>query len=148
MPTRTLIGEHVTRRPCAGDDGVVRLSLQSGSRLPESEQLVAAIRRRIDSGSLAPGERLPPVRALADELDLSPNTVAKAYRALEREGLLVTRGRHGTFVADRLPGRPADRDRRLAQAAEAFARRGLQLGFGPSALRRAVDDAVRARRVR
>lgn len=123
----------------------MRISLPSGSPLPESEQLVAALRRRIDAGSLAPGERLRPVRALAGELDLSPNTVAKAYRALEREGLLVTRGRHGTFVAERLPARTPDRERRLAEAAEAFARRGRQLGFGPAAMRRAVDDAVRER---
>jgi GntR family transcriptional regulator len=124
----------------------VRLSLRSGSRLPESEQLVEALRRRIDAGSLAPGERLPPVRTLAGELDLSPNTVAKAYRMLERENLLVARGRHGTFVAERLPERLPDRERRLAEAAEAFARRGQQLGFGPADLRRAVDDAVRDRR--
>jgi DNA-binding transcriptional regulator YhcF (GntR family) len=123
----------------------VRLSLPSGSRLPESERLALALRRRIDVGSLAPGERLPPVRALAGELDLSPNTVAKAYRTLEREGLLVTRGRHGTFVAERLPDRMTDRERRLAEAADAFARRGRQLGFGPSELRRAVDNAVRGR---
>ena len=123
----------------------MRLSLPSGSRVPESEQLVAALRRRIDAGSLAPGERLPPVRAFADELDLSPTTVAKAYRALEREGLLVTRGRHGTFVAERLPGRVPDRERRLAEAAEAFARRGRQLGFGPEAIRKAADEAVRGR---
>ena len=124
----------------------MRISLPSGSRLPESEQLVAALRRRIDAGSLAPAERLPPVRALAADLDLSPNTVAKAYRALERAGLLVARGRHGTFVAETPPTRAPDRERRLAEAAEAFARRGRQLGFGPSELRRAVDDAVRARR--
>ena len=123
----------------------MRLSLPSGSRLPESERLVAALRRRIDAGSLAPGERLPPVRALADDLDLSPNTVAKAYRTLEREGLLVTRGRHGTFVAERLPGRVPERERRLAEAAEAFARRGRQLGFGAEAMRRAADQAVRGR---
>jgi DNA-binding transcriptional regulator YhcF (GntR family) len=124
----------------------VRLSLPSGSPLPESGQLVVALRRRIDAGSLAPGERLPPVRALAAELGLSPNTVAKAYRALDREGLLVTRGRHGTFVAERLPTRLLDRERRLADAAEAFARRGRQLGFGPGEVRRAVDDALRGRR--
>jgi DNA-binding transcriptional regulator YhcF (GntR family) len=123
----------------------VRISLPPGSRLPESEQLVAALRRRIDAGSLAPGERLPPVRTLAEELGLSPNTVAKAYRSLEREGLLVTRGRHGTFVAETPPARIPDRDRRLAEAAEAFARRGRQLGFGPEAMRRAADDAVRRR---
>jgi DNA-binding transcriptional regulator YhcF (GntR family) len=113
--------------------------------LPASDQLVEALRRRIESGSLGPGIRLQPVRALAGELDLSPNTVAKAYRALEREGLIVTRGRHGTFVAERLPGRLPERERRLADAAKAFVRRGRQMGFGPAAMRRAVDDAVRDR---
>lgn len=85
------------------------------------------------------------MRVLAEELDLSPNTVAKAYRALEREGLLVTRGRHGTFVAETPTARIPDRERRLAEAAEAFARRGRQLGFGPEAMRRAAEDAVRGR---
>jgi DNA-binding transcriptional regulator YhcF (GntR family) len=126
----------------------VRISLPSGSRLPESEQLVAALRLRIDAGSLGPGERLKPVRALAEELGLSPNTVAKAYRALEREGLLVTRGRHGTFVAETPSARIPDRERRLAEAAGAFVRRGRQLGFGPEAMRRALDDAWRDRRGR
>jgi DNA-binding transcriptional regulator YhcF (GntR family) len=143
MPTRTLIGEHVTRRPPAGDDADVRISLSSRSMLPESGQVAAALRRRIESGSLGPGVRLPSVRALAGALDLSPNTVAKAYRALEREGLLVPRGRHGTFVTERFPGRSSDEDRRLADAAETFVRRARQLGFDPAAMRRAVDDAVR-----
>jgi DNA-binding transcriptional regulator YhcF (GntR family) len=145
MPTRTLIGEHVTRRPRPRDDADVRISLSSSSTLPESERLVEALRRRIESGSLGPGGRLPPVRVLAGELGLSPNTVAKAYRALERERLLVTRGRHGTFVADRLPERTPNRERYLADAAALFVRRGRQLGFGPAAMRRAVDDAVRDR---
>ena len=124
----------------------MRISLPASSPLPESEQLIEALRRGIHRGSPRPGDRLPPVRALADELDLSPNTVAKVYRTLEREGLLVTRGRHGTFVAERPPERIPERDRRLAEAAEAFARRGRQLGFGPEGLRRALDSALRARR--
>ena len=124
----------------------MRISLPTSSPLPESDQLIEALRRGIHRGSPGPGDRLPPVRALADELHLSPNTVAKAYRTLEREGVLVTRGRHGTFVADRLPERIPQRDRRLAEAAETFARRGRQLGFGPEALRGALDAALRRRR--
>jgi DNA-binding transcriptional regulator YhcF (GntR family) len=145
MPTRTLIGEDVTRRNVPRDDADVRISLPPRSQLPESEQLVETLRRRIVAGSLGPGVRLPPVRSLADELGLSPNTVAKAYRTLEREGLLVTRGRRGTFVAERLPERTPDRERYLADAAGRFVRRGRQLGFDPAAMRRAVDDAVRER---
>ncbi len=122
----------------------MRITLATESTRPASERLVAAIRERILRGSVAAGERLPPVRALAADLDLSPNTVAKAYRTLEREGLLVGRGRHGTFVAERLPERVPERERRLAEAADAFARRGRQLGFGPGAIRRALDHATRS----
>ncbi|MBY6706899.1 GntR family transcriptional regulator [Rhodococcus sp. BP-241] len=58
-------------------------------------QIVAAVR----SGQLIAGSKLPTVRALAATLDLAPNTVAKAYRELEKDGVIETRGRSGTFVA-------------------------------------------------
>lgn len=64
-------------------------------------QLVADIERRIAAGHLAPGQRVDPVRAVANELGLAPNTVAAAYRTLGERGYLVGEGRRGTFVADR-----------------------------------------------
>ena len=88
---------------------------------------------------------LPTVRALAEDLELAPNTVAKAYRALEAEELVEGRGRQGTFVAERLPERIPDRERRLAEAADAYARRGTQLGFWGEEVRRALDRALRGR---
>jgi DNA-binding transcriptional regulator YhcF (GntR family) len=60
----------------------VRITLDPSSPEPLSEQLAAAIAERIRRGSLAPGARLPTVRALAEDLGLAANTVAKAYRAL------------------------------------------------------------------
>ncbi len=63
------------------------------------EQLRTQIAGRAASGMLAPGTRLPTVRALADDLGLAVNTVAKVYRALEADGVIVTQGRRGTFVA-------------------------------------------------
>ncbi|WP_426246205.1 GntR family transcriptional regulator [Nocardioides sp. LHG3406-4] len=63
------------------------------------EQLRTQIAARAASGGLAPGTRLPTVRALADDLGLAVNTVAKVYRALETDGVVVTEGRRGTFVA-------------------------------------------------
>lgn len=62
------------------------------------EQLRAQIAGRARSGALPVGHRLPTVRALAEELGLAANTVAKAYRALEGDGVVETRGRNGTFV--------------------------------------------------
>jgi DNA-binding transcriptional regulator YhcF (GntR family) len=123
----------------------VRITLDPSSPQPLSEQLSGAIADRIRRGSLAPGARLPTVRALAEDLGLAANTVAKAYRALEEAGLVQTRGRRGTSVSDRLPERLPDRERRLAEAADAFARRGSQLGFGAGELRRVLDRVLRGR---
>lgn len=65
--------------------------------------LVEHLERRIATGDLEPGDRLVPVRDLAAELGLAPNTVASAYRSLRDRGLTVGRGRSGTFVAGRPP---------------------------------------------
>lgn len=121
----------------------MRISLDPDAAEPLSEQLAAALGERIHRGSLGPGSRLPTVRALAEDLALAPNTVAKAYRALEDAGLVQGRGRRGTFVTARLPRRLPDRERRLADAAESFVRRGAQLGFADEDVRRALNRALR-----
>jgi len=95
---------------------------------PPYRQLIEGIRRRIERGALLPGDRIPPVRTLADELALAPNTVARAYRALEDDGWIEGRGRAGTFVAARLPEQPSAADAALATAAEDYLRRAAQLG--------------------
>ena len=123
----------------------MRITLGRGDRAAASERLARAIEARIQRGSLAPGERLPPVRALAAELGLAPNTIAQAYRRLEEDGLIEGRGRSGTFVAESLPRRIPDRERRLAEAADAFVRRGAQLGFGEPEMGRAFRRALRER---
>ena len=73
-----------------------RINLDSDSARPVFAQICAAIREDVTSGRLAAGARLPTTRALAADLDVAVNTVAKAYRELELEG----RGRHGTYVMD------------------------------------------------
>jgi DNA-binding transcriptional regulator YhcF (GntR family) len=123
----------------------VRITLGEEDRAAASDRLVHEIAGRIQRGTLAPGARLPTIRALADQLGLAPNTVAKAYRMLEDDGLIQGRGRLGTFVAERLPARLPDRERRLAEAADAFVRRGAQLGFGQEDVRRALARALRER---
>lgn len=66
-------------------------------------ELAATLEAEIVSGRVAAGERLEPVRALAAQLGLAPNTVASAYRTLTERGLVVGQGRRGTFVANRFP---------------------------------------------
>ncbi|MCL8027277.1 GntR family transcriptional regulator [Nocardioides bruguierae] len=75
------------------------LPLDPHSPEPASEQLRLQVADRAASGDLPVGTRLPPVRAAAEQLGLAANTVAKAYRALEAAGVVVTEGRRGTFVA-------------------------------------------------
>jgi GntR family transcriptional regulator len=115
----------------------LRITIRDGAG-PPYEQLRDRLRASIERSALMPGDRLPPVRVCADQLGLAPNTIARAYRELEEEGWLVGRGRAGTFVADRLPVRPAAPDEALARAAAAYLKRAGQLGFDRAAAARAL----------
>jgi DNA-binding transcriptional regulator YhcF (GntR family) len=99
-------------------------TIDPGSDLPPFEQVRSQIARAAADGALPPGHRLPTVRALAAELDLAVNTVAKAYRALESDGVVETRGRAGTVVA---PRHGQDPDAR--SAADQFVRAARRLGL-------------------
>ena len=70
------------------------------SRQPIYEQLYNGIVRLSALGAMLPGERLPSVRSLAQELGVNPNTVQKAYQLLERDGLIVSAPGKGSFLAD------------------------------------------------
>src|SRR5262249_38353533 len=76
----------------------LRLDVSRSSGEPPYRQLVRQIRKAISSRSLKTGDRMPSVRVLARELRLSANTVARAYRELEREGLVAARAGGGTRV--------------------------------------------------
>jgi len=76
----------------------IRISLKDG--VPIYLQIANQVKYLVASGRLSPGEQLPPVRTLAEDLVINPNTVARAYRELEREGILVTRRGAGVYVSD------------------------------------------------
>src|SRR5947208_15850404 len=73
--------------------------IESSSRVPIYRQLVGQIREAVARGRLKPDERLPSVRDLSRQLVINPNTVARVYTELEREGILNTRPGLGVFVA-------------------------------------------------
>jgi DNA-binding transcriptional regulator YhcF (GntR family) len=105
---------------------------------PPYEQLAERLRSQIERGRLLPGDRLPPVRDLAERLGLAPNTVARAYRVLGEDGWIEGHGRAGTFVTSTPPIRPGDRSAELEDAARNYLRRAAQLGFDRSAAVRAL----------
>ncbi|HEY5822097.1 MAG TPA: GntR family transcriptional regulator, partial [Propionibacteriaceae bacterium] len=73
-----------------------RIELDTGSAIPPYEQIRAQIAGLVARGSLAPGDRLPTVRALAADLGIAANTVARGYKELEAGGVILTRRRLGT----------------------------------------------------
>lgn len=109
---------------------------------PPFEQLRRQVVDGVASGALAPGTRMPTVRALAAELDLAVNTVAKAYRALEADHVIETRGRAGTFVA--ATGDPTTQEAQVA--ALAYADRVHHLGVDRATALSLVESALDARR--
>ena len=116
------------------------LKIDIDDSAPPYEQVRARISEQARSGELPVGYRLPTVRGLAESLGLAANTVAKAYRALEADGVIETRGRHGTFVA----AAASAADRELAIAAQAYVERARRLGQGEDVALAAVRDALRA----
>ncbi|CAM5566040.1 hypothetical protein SBADM41S_02664 [Streptomyces badius] len=87
--------------PPVGDNRPVteKIVLDPDSGIAPYEQLRTQLSELARSGALPVGHRLPTVRGFAEELGLAANTVAKAYRAREADGVIETRGRNGTFVA-------------------------------------------------
>lgn len=76
----------------------LRISIQDGA--PIYQQIVAQVKYLVAGGRLKPGDDLPPIRLLAEQLRVNPNTVARAYLELEREGMITMRQGFGTTVAE------------------------------------------------
>jgi DNA-binding transcriptional regulator YhcF (GntR family) len=101
------------------------ITIDTGSPVPPFEQLRMQLADQARSGELAAGTRLPTVRKLAQDLGLAPNTVARAYRELEADGFISTRGRNGSFVSAQ--GDAAEKQ--AQEAARAYADRIQKLGI-------------------
>ncbi len=119
-------------------DDMLALLIDERSPLAPFEQVRSQLAARAAEGTLVPGTRLPPVRRLAEQLGLAPNTVARAYRELEAAGVVETRGRHGTVVSA-----GADRARaRLQDAAQHYACLARDLGVGTEPALAYVRSAI------
>lgn len=118
---------------------VVQFTVDPHAEHPPFEQLKSRVIGGIASGELIAGTKLPTVRALATELGIAPNTVARAYRELEADGLIETRGRNGTVIKA-----AADDPAALAQlAAQEYATRVRELGVDADAAVEYVRAALK-----
>jgi DNA-binding transcriptional regulator YhcF (GntR family) len=117
------------------------VSIDQTSAVPPFEQLRSRVAAQVTAGSLPAGAKLPTVRALAADLGLAVNTVAKAYRALETDGVIETRGRAGTFVSSAaLAGPPSDLSALAADYASAARRAGLTMPEATALVQRAWGE--------
>ena len=94
----------------------MQLHISPGDGVPIYQQIVNQVKYLVASGRLKPGEELPPIRVLAKNLLINPNTVARAYRELEFDGVVTKRRTAGTYVSD--AGSPLARRERLRILAE------------------------------
>ncbi len=76
----------------------MEIRINENDPMPLFNQLIAQIKSAVERGQLRPGMPLPAIRQLANDLMINPNTVAKAYRLLERDSVVETRGYRGTFI--------------------------------------------------
>ena len=120
------------------------ISITTGSAVPIYRQIADQVCRAVATGKLVPGEQVPSVRALAEELLINPNTVARTYADLIREGVLEALKGKGVFVARRRAVyTKTERLRRLEATLEAYVNEGVYLGFTPDELREALERKLR-----
>lgn len=119
------------------------LSIDPDEATPPYEQLRQQLIHQITTGELPPGSKLAPVRRLAVDLNLAPNTVARAYRTLEEQGFVRTAGRNGTVVAGRTL--TPDLARRADELTANFLHSMAELGFTPDEISSQVSRALTVR---
>lgn len=113
---------------------------------PAYLQIIGEIKQAIATGALNPGDQLPTVRQLAADLRINFNTVARAYRLLDEEGLISTQHGRGTFILNPSSVRDSQRLRRqqLAALSEYFVEEAEKLGLTPKEVRAIVEEQLQA----
>src|SRR5262245_40584005 len=104
------------------------------SAVPPYMQIVQQVRQALRMGVLTVGDQLPSVREVVAATAVNPNTALKAYRDLEREGLVEARAGHGTFVRGRPPGPPPGTHSRLGRKLATWVREAREAGLDDEAI--------------
>lgn len=122
---------------------MVVIRIDPGSAEPLFEQVVFAVKQAVARGSAAAGDKLPSVRELARELAINPNTVVRAYEALERDGVIVRRQGAGCFLTGRGTGLATpERRHKLRDLVRRAATEAFHLGFSAADVTKALTDSL------
>lgn len=123
---------------------ILQIDFRSG--LPIYTQIVNQVQAQVAGGSVKPGDQLPTVRALAEELRVNFNTVARAYRILDEARIISTQQGRGTYITEIPPPKVTERLRR--ESLEALTRRyiseAMRLEFSKTEISQMVKDQLKA----
>jgi GntR family transcriptional regulator len=113
------------------------------SPIPIFRQIADQLRQAVDAGVHKPGEMLPSQRVLAIEIKVNPNTIQRAYEALEREGIVETRRGVGVFVVQSNRRKLSEAETRLCNQYATAIRQALKAGLTPDAARAMFEQSLR-----
>ena len=123
----------------------MQLYIATGDGVPIYLQIANQVKHLVASRRLAPGDEIPPIRVLAHQLLVNPNTVARAYLELERAGVVVKRHGSGTYVSDQ--GSPLARKERLkilTERVDALLTEARHLEVTPEDLLKLIKDRLQS----
>lgn len=123
---------------------MIEFVLDGRSKVNTYMQLVQQVRQALRVGLMAPGDQLPKVRDVAQSLAINPNTVLKAYRELEIEGLVQGRPGVGTFVKRTVTPVTLPNQEELRDGLVAWLRRAVDAGLSPEDVRALFETTLRA----
>ena len=123
---------------------ILQIDFRSG--LPIYTQIVNQVQSQIASGIIKPGDQLPTVRALAEELRVNFNTVARAYRILDEARIISTQQGRGTYITEKPPPHITEKLRRetLEALTHRYISEAMRLEFSKSEIRQMVNDQIKA----
>ena len=129
-------------------DKKLTLHLDFHSGLPIYTQIVNQIQSQLANGILKPGDQLPTVRALAEELRVNFNTVARAYRILDEVRIISTQQGRGTYITEKPPPEVSEKLRyeSLSALTQRFIAEAIRLGFSEREVSQMVRDSLKSRK--
>ncbi len=123
----------------------MQLHVSTADGIPIYLQIATQVKHLVASGRLTAGDEIPPIRVLAQQLIVNPNTVARAYLELEREGVVEKRHGSGTYISD--GGSPLARKKRLrilTERIDALLAEASHLNIEPAELLRLVKERIQS----